>query len=63
MVMEKSWKVNVEKEGAPCIYLVFLFNACHSLIANCIGETVGKRIINSPYFCNQMSSAEPFPIF
>ena len=20
MVMEKSWKINVEKEGAPCVY-------------------------------------------
>jgi len=22
LVMEKSWKINVEKEGTPCVYYV-----------------------------------------
>jgi len=24
LVMEKSWKINVEKEGAPCISIPFI---------------------------------------
>ena len=31
LVMEKSWNINVEKEGAPCLKLLFLSLLMHEI--------------------------------